>query len=393
MQTLKKKSAWLVIVPFFVLLLALLILGLRMPDESYGEAESRKLAQRPALSLALTDFSSFSRRWDDYTVDQFPFRAELLRDYSAIQKALGKMFARDVYILDDGWMLSPIYRSDPQQLEAYAEALKKAQAAVSVPIVSCVLPEKNDVLHDLAPKYYDNSINEQNLVLLMDALDAAEIPAIDVGKVFLELPLAERKDCYYKTDFHWNHRGACLAAEEICGRLAELGILEPEALPNANAFLWKDLSAEHRYQGDLNRRFSNVYPMQEQIPFYEIAQNDTLRYYDKDGPVSREALVGSGLQETVLDYNGLSTYNLGYWRVENPGLPEGRHVLILKDSFQNACSDYLTAAFASMTVVDPRYADPPLDLQTLIRQSRADLILLMYHQDNLSPELIDFLNR
>lgn len=393
MQILKKRTAWLIIVPFFFLLLALLILGLRLPDESYGEAEGRKLAQRPALSLAMTDFASFSQRWDDYTADQFPFRAELLRQHSAIQKALGKMFARDVYILNDGWMFSPIYRSDPQQLAAYTDALRKAKTSVGVPIVSCVLPEKNDVLHDLAPKYYDNTFNEQNLVLMLDALDAAKIPAIDVGKVFRELPLAERKDCYYKTDFHWNHRGAYLAAEDICRSLSELGYLDSKDLPDANAFLWKELGAEHRYQGDLNRRFSNVYPMQEQIPFYELTQKDALRYCDKDGPVSREALVGSGLQNTVLDYNGLSTYNLGYWRVENPELPEGKNVLILKDSFQNACSDYLTAAFASMTVVDPRYADAFLDLQTLIRQSRADLILLMYHQDNLSPELIDFLNR
>lgn len=393
MQTLKKQAAWLVIVPFFVLLLALLILGLRLPDESYGEAEGRKLAQRPALSLALTDFASFSQRWDNYTADQFPFRAELLRQHSAIQKALGKMFARDVYILDNGWMLSPIYRSDPQQLAAYTDALRNAKASVGVPIVSCVLPEKNDVLHDLAPKCYDNAVNEQNLALMLDALDSAGIPAIDVGKVFRELSLAERKDCYYKTDFHWNHRGACLAAEDICGHLAELGFLEPEALPDADAFLWKELGAEHRFQGDLNRRFSNVYSMEEQIPFYEIEHKEDLRYFDKDGPVSREALVGSGLQETVLDYNGLSTYNLGYWRVENPGLPDGRHVLILKDSFQNACSDYLTAAFASMTVVDPRSVDASLDLPALVQQSGADLILLMYHQDNLSPELIELLNR
>ena len=43
--------------------------------------------------------------------------------------------------------------------------------------------------------------------------------------------------------------------------------------------------------GDLNRRFSYLFSMQEEIPYYSIRETSELQYYDaKDVEVPRESI-------------------------------------------------------------------------------------------------------
>ena len=135
--------------------------------------------------------------------------------------------------------------------------------------------------------------------------------------------------------------------------------------------------------------------MQEDIPRYVPKNAADLRYFLHPGDIEsvpRETIVGSGLDKDPLTYNDVFTYNLGYYRVENPAAPEAASVLILKDSFQNATIDYLSAIFRSVTVVDPRSYQETPDLASLLDADGIDLVLFFYHQNNVSRELIDFLS-
>lgn len=87
------------------------------------------------------------------------------------------------------------------------------------------------------------------------------------------------------------------------------------------------------------------------------------------------------------------THNLGYLRVENPNAPENQAVLILKDSYQNPMLDYFTAIFRKVNVIDPRNYQEDANLSTLVAERGLDMVLFLYHQDNISTELIDFLQQ
>lgn len=207
--------------------------------------------------------------------------------------------------------------------------------------------------------------------------------------------LADREQYFYKTDFHWNARGAFAAAQDIARQLAGAGTIAETSVPQAEDFLWSELGGERRYQGDLNVWFSNQFSMQEDIPRYVPKNAADLRYFLHPGDIEsvpRETIVGSGLDKDPVTYNDIFTYNLGYYRVENPAAPEAASVLILKDSFQNATIDYLSAIFRSVTVVDPRSYQETPDLASLLDADGIDLVLFFYHQNNVSRELIDFLS-
>lgn len=395
MKTKIRLSQLLVTGCFFGFFLFCLVWGLAQPDRPSSAAENRSLAQRPAMRRVVTDFGGFARDFESYAADQFPDREQLIGVYTALELAQGKKFARKAYCLQGGWLLTKPTPTKPADLSALQQVLAQA-GALDRPLVWCVLPLKNEALYDLEPAYFSDETGETNKQALTAALTQAEgLTVIDAEAPLVTGTLADREQYFYKTDFHWNARGAFAAAQEIARQLAGAGTIAETSVPQAEDFLWSELGGERRYQGDLNGWFSNQFSMQEDIPRYVPKNAADLRYFLHPGDIEsvpRETIVGSGLDKDPVTYNDVFTYNLGYYRVENPDAPEAASVLILKDSFQNATIDYLSAIFRSVTVVDPRSYQETPDLASLLDADGIDLVLFFYHQNNVSRELIDFLS-
>lgn len=175
--------------------------------------------------------------------------------------------------------------------------------------------------------------------------------------------------------------------------MQENGLLDGVTLPATEDFAWQDLRCP--YRGDLNRRFSYLFSMQEEIPHYSIRETSELQYYDaKDVEVPRESIWARGLQSgEKMQYNLLSTENLGFYRICNPNARSARRVLILKDSMEDPMTDYWAELFSEIIVIDPRSYLREESLPELVAEYDIDMALFLYHQNNLSEELIDFLNR
>ncbi len=218
----KKRAPLLVIVPFFGVLILIAVLGLLLPDRAASTAENRALTQRPVMDFS--DIGALTAAWTDYFVDQFPMREQLLKVYSALELAQHKRFTRNTYVTEDGWLMTYIYPVSAARWQSLAETVAGAQAAAGIPFFYAVIPQKNDMLAELAAPYLDNTASDQNKSLLLDALARTAVQPIDVGAYFLDnLTLEEREALYYKTDFHWNERGAYLAAQEICAQMEAAG--------------------------------------------------------------------------------------------------------------------------------------------------------------------------
>ena len=395
MKTKQKLTQLPVIVCFFGFLLACLVWGLLQPDRAKSEAENRSLAQRPAMRRIVTDFSGFAQDFDSYAADQFPSREQRIRDYTVLELAQDKKFMRKAYCLD-GWLFTKLGHTKPEQLDDLQAALNTA-ADTGLPLVYCAVPLKNEVLHDIDPAYFSDEVGAENKESLFAMLAGVDhLTAIDASAPLLAGSLAEREQLFFKTDFHWNARGAFAASQEIARQLAAAGLIDAASVPQADAFIWTELGTEKQYQGDLNVWFSDLLPMQEAIPRFIPADTASLSYYDSPGstaPVPRETILGSGLDKNPVSYNDVFTYNLGYYRVENASAPEDKSVLLLKDSFQNAATDYFSAIFRELHVVDPRaYRETP-GLSGFLAENDVDLILFFYHQNNVSPELTAFLTQ
>lgn len=268
MKTKIRRSQLLVIGCFFGFFLFCLVWGLAQRDRPSSAAENRSLAQRPAMRRVVTDFGGFARDFESYAADQFPDREQLIGVYTALELAQGKKFARKAYCLQDSWLLTKPTPTKPADLSALQQALAQA-GALDRPLVWCVLPLKNEALYDLEPAYFSDETGETNKQALTAALAQVEgLTVIDAEAPLVTGTLADREQYFYKTDFHWNARGAFAAAQEIARQLAGTGMIAETSVPQAEDFLWSELGGERRYQGDLNVWFSNQFSMQEDIPRY-----------------------------------------------------------------------------------------------------------------------------
>ncbi len=388
----------MVIFSFWLFLCSFALLGATMPDEEISDTENRELQQLPEVDLQqlseykISDMETLANDLDTYTVDQFPYREDLLKIYSRLESEQGKVSSRTNYITQDGWIMTYIYSISESQRQRLDQALETIHKKTGLPLVYALVPQKNDMLVPLMEPYYDNYNSEENKAQLLKRFNTRDfIETVDIGTYFLDnFSLEERMKMYYKTDLHWSFEGAYNAAAYTCSRMLEAGILKCDTLPDRNDFTWLDFTGKN-YLGDLNRFYSYIYPMNENIPYYSCKDASQMIYTDDTGPVTRETIVGSGISNNELDYNGLSTYNLGYFRVENPSSRSDQKVLILKDSFQNATTDYFTEVFREVDVIDPRFYKSSETILELVNQRDIDIILFFYHQNNISNELISFL--
>ncbi|MBO5666322.1 MAG: hypothetical protein J6S45_02630, partial [Firmicutes bacterium] len=390
----KKLHNLLVILPFFLILSWYAYQSIILPDQEISDVENRELMQMPELSedeeITSGAIQKYTGEITEYVVDQFPNRDEFLKFYSQLEMEQKKIFLRNVYLADSEWMMTHIYEVPNEQWGWLTSVIRQAKEKVDIPFVYAVLPQKNDLLHQIENGLIDNNNSIKNKAQLLEHLAALEdVNTIDVSEYMLNsFDLEERKDFYFKTDFHWNPYGAFQAARYISKTMVEEGLLETDAA--LEDFWWKDYSERYLFQGDLNRRFSNLFSMEEDIRYYEYDTPEDLSYYVMLGAtqsVPRETVVGSGLvdpEATEIDYNNLTTMNRGYYRIINENPKVDQCILILKDSLQNPTTDYFSSIYREVNVVDPRYYKEPRDFYGLLEYRDVDLVLMMFHQNNCS---------
>ena len=163
----------------------------------------------------------------DWAADRFAFRQELITAWSGINSALFKTSVEDkVLIGKNGWL----YYSDTlddymgrgleeEKLEAIARNLFLMQdytESRGVQFLFTIAPNKNSLYPVHMPGYVPDGIETANAKLLMPYLEKYHVRYADLFS-----PLScEEEELYFKTDSHWDSKGAALAADVI---LTELG--------------------------------------------------------------------------------------------------------------------------------------------------------------------------
>lgn len=389
----KKLTDIALILCFAAALIAVPVLGAVQPDELITFTENRELQQLPDMEefhpTLLTD------ELDTYVVDQFPFREELLALYSRLQVSLGKQMVRNLHVVDGEWLTSREYDWVPGEMEAYTEAVTDTvRGYPETQFCYMMVPYKTGALYRLAPAYIDNRYAERNREAVLSALSGMDnLLTVDIVSYFEQAFSVEQlKTMYYKTDFHWNGNGAQAAAEYLQTCLREEGLLSAQEQVTGADLRLTQLAG--KYVGDLGRQLSYVVNPDEPVPAFYLADSASAEYFlsaDRSNPVPREQIVAAKQQQDELSYNGIYTENIGCYRVHNPDAKTQKTVLILKDSFQNPTTDFMTALFSDLIVIDPRYYKEPYTFAELMQAETPDLVLFFYHQSNFSAELIGFL--
>ena len=386
-ETNSKKSNLFIFIPYIIITIYFFFAFFIYPKQTKSESENRYLAPFPVIDRSsLQDLPSGLEK---YYNDHFPFRENFMELFSRIELAQGKIKVRDLYIVD-GFILPIEYLYTEKDIDLSAEKTNELMSFIEAcgkESAYVALPYKTYIYNYMLPSYLQNNYSEQNYNNFTKRLHP-DIKVCDAFRAYKNHSIEDTKAYFFKTDFHWNAKGACEAFLYTINWLFSENLIDepkPENITLDYTYL------DDNYIGDLNRRYSFLFSTKESIPIFK--ENDSeIRYYStygsEDYSMDKASIQGDALPEGQT-YDSVYTKNLGYYKMVNDNSLLHTKVLVIKDSMQNPMTEMFSYIFNTSEIVDIR-ALKDVSLYTVIEESDADLVLLMYHQNNVTGEMFDF---
>ena len=311
------------------------------PAEEISDAERRKLAQMPRLTVQTLLDGSFMEDFEAYTLDQFPLRDGFRKLKARVHyDLLGQKDNNGIYIAQGqaAKLEYPLSESSVNNAVKKFNAIYEKYLTDSETVIFSVVPDKS---------YY--------------LAEANGYPAMDYEALFEQvqagIPWAEYVDItdlldagdYYATDTHWRQEEILDVAQRLC-----------EAL-GATA-----LDGENCAEEEVERPFYGVYSGQAAISM------DSDRMYLLRNPVLDGCEVynhENGKRTRIYDLEKLTSRDLydvylsgaaALLTIENPAGDPNRELIVFRDSFGSSLVPLLVADYGTVTVVDTRYIAPDL---------------------------------
>lgn len=303
------------------------------PKANYSESERRALAKFPETSWENISSGKFATGFEKYATDAFP-----MRDFWRTVKAYTRLglFAQkdnnDLF-LKDGQIGKLEYPMKPDMMDYAANLFTKVweKNFPDAQVYFAMIPDKNKDLADLKLDY------AQFETLMQEKLPFAT--PIEISD------LLSAED-YYDTDTHWRQDKITDVADRLA---AAMGTAIPE---------------DYEKQ-DLELDFYGVYAGQSAMN----PEPDTITVLTNE--------IIDGLQVQILDAhtgkmvttpvynmdkaNGKDSYELflsgnqALVKITNPANPDGKRLVIFRDSFGSSITPLLAQGYSEVTLLDLRY--------------------------------------
>ena len=306
------------------------------PPKDISQAERRPLAQMPDFSLSALESGSFREKFEDYSLDQFPFRDGFRTLKSLFHtQVLGMKDNNGIY-LTDGIAVKQEYPLNETSLDA---AIRKFDT-----IHEKFLGESRCFFALVPDKGYYLAEPSGHLAMDYEAL-YAKLEAGLPWAAQIDLRQALTAGDYYRTDTHWRQESLIPAATAICDAL---GVTAPKG---------EDYS---RIQSE--RPFYGVYYGQAALPMEPDTliwlENETLRQctvYDYETGKTGTVYDTAKLTESRDPYDVFLSGARALLTIENPNAKTDRELIVFRDSFGSSMVPLLLEDYAKVTLVDIRY--------------------------------------
>lgn len=352
---------------FAIILLGFGIAHLVLPDKAVSEAERRKLAQTPEISLHAIFNGDFTEDAEEYLLDQFPLRETLRRVKSLTQfYLLGQMDSNGIYLYDGSAVKMEAVLNETQVSYA-ANKIKWVQDNYlpSSRVFYAVIPDKNYYAADISAHLsYDYA--------RVDEILAEALPSAQCIKLYDLLSL----DDYYSTDAHWRQESIYPVAQSIVTAMGTTDGFVPLADYTVNEF----------------SPFYGVYYGQSALPLAP----DTLRYLSS---LQTDAAVVTGVEFSgerkvyeQAQLSNMDSYDVflsgaqALLEIELPDTESEKELIIFRDSFGSSLAPYLLGAYSKITLVDLRYISSAI-LSDYVEFNGQD-VLFLYSSDILNNGML-----
>lgn len=311
---------------FILVIFGFGLLSTIMKDSEISSFERRKLASFPKFE------KGFTEKLDDYLLDQFAFRNELINLNSSLnRKILNKIDNNDVYVIGDN-----IYEKNyPLNEEKTLKFTDKINYIINK------IPETNRIYYSIIPdKSY---FLEENKYLKLDYNQMYNIVKNNTNAKYIDITNVLNIDDYYKTDIHWKQENLSKVVKRVVENLGKECMQEEYIVKQYNNFYGASYSkAGLKLEPDI---LKCLY-----IPSFENVEVNHLEFGNKK-IYDEEKLQNVDAYDIFL--SGASSYI----EITNNNLNDGSKLIIFRDSFASSLIPLLIPYYNNITVVDLRYID------------------------------------
>ena len=332
----QNKKELLPLIAITVILLGLSIASFALPDQAFSANENRYLQQKPKLTWQSLMAGDFTADAEDYTADQIAWRDVWMESKSVLQRASGKKDIGGIYLAEGGYYLARVTEDDfdRRQFEKNAQIVSAFFAANEDKDCRIMLiPQPATVLTDRLPGHAET----------FDRFACDEyLSGVFMGNTILPYgtlrEAAETEQVFYRTDHHWTSFGA-EAVYELWARSTGHAV--------------RDFSLTRVTDSFRGTMYSKVLLPDSAYDSIYLDENVTIRSMDCDGTVYPSLYVDAALEQKD-KYEVFMGGNYAK-AVIDTGTENGKHLLLIKDSFANSFIPFIVGDYETITVLDLRY--------------------------------------
>ena len=327
-----------------VFILVFTALCLLMPKETYSESERRVLAKFPQISWDTVASGVFAKDFESYATDTFPGRDiwRRIKVYTRLG-VLGQKDNNEIFVAD-GHISKLEYPMNTPMLDHAISLFSQINAKYlgENRVYFAMIPDKNK---DLATLKMDYDAFENYMVAGLDFATP-----VSIGSLLTS-------EDYYYTDTHWRQ-------DKIIDVAQRLATAMGTAIP------------QEYEKTAMDAPFYGVYVGQSAL----VCQPDTITYltnamingFQVEGA---KAVYDLSKADSRDPYELFLSGNQPVVKIENPQNPNGKRLILFRDSFGASIAPLLAQGYREVVLVDLRYIHSLL-LDQYVDFENADVLFL-----------------
>ncbi|MCI8404817.1 MAG: hypothetical protein HFE49_07950 [Clostridia bacterium] len=366
----------------FVIMIAAFIVMLLLPaDRDSITAENRSMSTMPPINAETAFSGEFAQGVEGVIGDNIGYRAALtefskklgsakgflLRDGQIIStnKDIGTGTVQKQTLLAADNKIMEMFIKNTAQETMYAEAVNSIvwNLPDNIKVFSMLVPTQLEFCEPIYKNLQDSQKDAINSIY--SKLDS-RITAVDA---YGALERHTDEYIYFRTDHHWTQLGAYYAYSEFMDSGGSAAVSKDDF----------DINSIRRFLGSLSDRvnLSEVSAPPDTIEWYDVDKNNsvTVRMHDISENGELTDYNGVMYERTKTDYTFFFGSDHPVVEMTNADNPDGKTLIILKESYCNALAPWLIKNYRSVILVDPRIYRGRLD--TLINEFTPDEMLII----------------
>ena len=367
----RKKQDILITAAFCGFLVLMLLGYLFLPKAEFSRKEKRYLAEKPSFSWESLLSGELGNGIEDYLSDHIPGRNFFVGVNAWTDLISGRQITKEVRLLKgDRLVEAPVVwnqqtvEKNMHAISAFSQILDREIHLLIVPSAGWASESKPVRCLDLFSR---ETYGDESFISDIYAMAADKVNTLDVTGL-----LRGREDCYYRTDHHWNSRGAyevySFCMESLNRQYAPEEMFQVETIAG--------------FQGSTYTRGALWSVPGEEL---ELWQSDSpLTTWDAESDTEHSGVFYRDRLEETDKYTVYLDGNHSLVRIDNPGQKGNGKLLVIRDSYSNSLGCFLAESYETVVLVDLRYYKKPVS--ELCAQEEFTDILICYSIGNFMTD-------